>query len=79
MFLVRIFFIVNMCRLFIFMIMEKLEKKFANEAKKAKRFNETSKDNIDELKALLQSAKEKLKTATKSRKKLVEDILSLIK
>ena len=59
--------------------LEKLEKKFANEAKKAKRFTETSKDNIDELKALLPSAKEKLKIATKSRKKLVEDILSLIK
>ena len=57
----------------------KLEKKFENEAKKAKRFNETSKDNIDELKALLPNAKQKLATATKARKKLVEEILSLIK
>ena len=59
--------------------LEKLEKKFAEEEKKAKRFNETSKDNIDELKALLPGAKEKLSAATKSRKALVEKILSLVK
>ena len=35
-------------------------KKVSRGRKKAKRFNETSKDNIDELKALLPGAKEKL-------------------
>ena len=56
----------------------KLEKKFVDEAKKAKRFKETSSQNVDELKALIPGAKEKLIKATKERKSIVSDILTLI-
>ena len=58
--------------------MKKLEKKFAEEEKKAKRFKETSTQNVDELKALLPGAKKKLQDATEKRKSLVNSILELI-
>ena len=58
--------------------MKKLENKFAEEEKKAKRFKETSTQNVDELKALLPGAKKKLQSATEKRKALVNDIVKIV-